>query len=69
MYKRIAAIGAAVLACAMLPSFVSAHPHELGEVYVPWTDKVSEQAVALRRARRRQRRRRRRGRPAAAPAA
>ena len=42
MYKRITAIGAAILACAMLPSFVSAHPHELGEVYVPWTDKLSE---------------------------
>ena len=42
MYKRIAAISAAVLACAMLPSFVSAHPHEAGEVYVPWTDKLSE---------------------------
>ena len=31
-----------MLACALLPSFVSAHPHELGEVYVPWTDKLSE---------------------------
>ncbi len=42
MNKRIAAVCAAVLACAVLPSFVSAHPHELGEVYVPWTDKLSE---------------------------
>jgi uncharacterized membrane protein len=43
MYKRIAAVCAAVLACAVLPSFVSAHPHELGEVYVAWTDQVTEE--------------------------
>ena len=44
-------------ACAVLPSYVSAHPHELGEVYVPWADKLSERqwlmtepSTALRRA-------------------
>jgi hypothetical protein len=43
MYKRTAALCAALVACAIVPTLVSAHPHELGEVYVPWTDKLTEQ--------------------------
>jgi hypothetical protein len=42
MYKRVAALCAALIACVVLPGIVSAHPHEAGEVYVPWTDKVSK---------------------------
>src|SRR5688572_10235859 len=42
MHKRVAAICAALIACAVLPMYVSAHPHEQGELYVPWTDKVSK---------------------------
>jgi hypothetical protein len=42
MYKRVAALCAALIACVVLPGAVSAHPHEAGEVYVPWTDKVSK---------------------------
>jgi hypothetical protein len=35
MNKRVAALSAVLIACVVLPSFVSAHPHEAGEVYVP----------------------------------
>jgi hypothetical protein len=42
MYKRFAALSAALLACAVVPATVSAHPIEEGEVHVPWTDKLSE---------------------------
>jgi len=43
MYTRVAALGAVLLACVLAPASVSAHPHELGELYVPWTDSISEQ--------------------------
>jgi hypothetical protein len=43
MSKRSAALCVALVACAIVPTFAAAHPHELGEVYVPWTDKLSEQ--------------------------
>jgi hypothetical protein len=43
MHNRVAALGAALLACAVVPASASAHPHELGELYVPWMDKLSEQ--------------------------
>jgi hypothetical protein len=43
MSKRSAALCVALIACAIVPTLASAHPHELGEVYVPWTDKLSEQ--------------------------
>src|SRR5262245_37734318 len=42
MHKRAVALGATLLACAVAPASVSAHPHELGEIYVPWTDKLTE---------------------------
>ena len=43
MHTRVAALSAVLLACVLAPASVSAHPHELGELYVPWTDKLSEQ--------------------------
>ena len=43
MNTRVVALCATVVACAALPASVSAHPHELGELYVPWTDKLTEQ--------------------------
>jgi hypothetical protein len=43
MSKRSAAICAALITCALAPAVATAHPHELGELYVPWTDKLSEQ--------------------------
>src|SRR5215218_7263474 len=43
MYKCIAALCAVFTACVALPGIASAHPQEVGEVYVPWTDKLTEQ--------------------------
>jgi hypothetical protein len=43
MQKRVVALGATLLACAAIPTNASAHPHELGELYVPWMDKITEQ--------------------------
>ena len=42
MHRRAVALGATLLACAVAPASVSAHPHEPGELYVPWTDSLSE---------------------------
>jgi len=44
MHTRVAALFVAFIACAAVPAAVSAHPHEDGEIYVPWTDSLSEQA-------------------------
>ena len=44
MHTRVAALFAALIACVAVPAAVSAHPHEDGEIYVPWTDSLSEQA-------------------------
>jgi hypothetical protein len=41
--RRHLAAGAAILTCALLPAVAAAHPHEAGELYVPWADKLSEQ--------------------------
>ena len=47
MYRPVAALGAALIACALAPAAVSAHPIEEGEIHVPWTDKLSERSWLL----------------------
>src|SRR5688572_5874709 len=47
MHKRFAALPAALIAVAMAPAAVSAHPLEVGELHVPWTDKLSERGWLL----------------------
>jgi hypothetical protein len=43
MNKRIAALVAATAALMGLPAVAAAHPMDYGEVYVPWTDALTEQ--------------------------
>ena len=42
MHRRTAALVAALIACAALPSAASGHHPDEGELYVPWTDKLSK---------------------------
>ena len=47
MYRRVAALPAALIAVVMAPAAASAHPLEAGEMHVPWTDKLSERGWLL----------------------
>jgi hypothetical protein len=48
MIKRLAAFAAVMLALVALPTAASAHPIEIGELYVPWAEKPGgERAVQL----------------------
>ena len=50
MSKRLAAVAAALFVLAVLPATVSAHPMEMGEVYVPWAyGPGTDEAVKLTR--------------------